>query len=137
MEYSRDQIKEIVASSVARSLACEIKEVTEDGSLVDDLGMDSLDFLDVIFSLEKTFQIKLLGQEINRLLRPDKSKTEEEQDTNLSMEEIDKLAPFIPSLEATVAERGSIPRLDLFKMVTTGSLVAMVSNEINKNTDTQ
>ena len=133
-EYTKQQIHETVVSVVARSLACEPDEITAGVSLVDELGMDSLDFLDVIFTLEKNFKVKLLGNEINKLLRPDRSQANEQLDSHLSLEEMNNLAPFITALQPIIANNGKIVRADLFKLVTTETLVALVSNEIENKT---
>jgi len=130
MNFSDQQINEIVVAAVARSLACELDEISTTASLVDDLGMDSLDFIDVIFSLEKTLQIKLLGGEINKFLRPDKVLTDEQQDLYLTSEEMDRMGPFVPVLKTAANNNERISRLDLYKLVTAETMVAIVLHEI-------
>lgn len=130
MNFSDQQINEIVIATVARSLACDLDEISSTASLVDDLGMDSLDFIDVIFSLEKTLQIKLLGGEINKFLRPDKVLTDDQQDLYLTSDEMDRMGPFVPLLKTAANNNEQISRLDLYKLVTAETMVAIVLHEI-------
>lgn len=41
------------------ALGVDEEEVTADATLVGDLGAESIDFLDIVFRLEKTFDIKI------------------------------------------------------------------------------
>ena len=133
MNYSDQQLNEIVIAAVARSLACDQDEITADASLVEDLGMDSLDFLDVIFSLEKTLQIKLLGGELNKFLRPDKTPGNDKQDPYLTHEEIDRMGPFLPALKIAANNNEKILRLDLYKLITSETLIAIIIHETRNN----
>jgi acyl carrier protein len=44
---------------VADALGCDLAEVKPDASLIEDLGAESIDFLDIVFRLEKSFGIKI------------------------------------------------------------------------------
>jgi acyl carrier protein len=55
-----------VTKIIADALYVEIREVTPNTSLVKDLGAESIDFLDIIFRLEKHFSIKIPKGEIER-----------------------------------------------------------------------
>jgi len=59
MAKSRDEIFEQVRETLVDALAVEPDEVTEDASLTGDLGAESIDFLDIVFRLEKTFNLKI------------------------------------------------------------------------------
>ncbi|MGR3319187.1 MAG: phosphopantetheine-binding protein [Candidatus Anammoxibacter sp.] len=48
-----------VAESIAEALDVEIDEITPEANLMDDLGAESIDFLDIIFRIENTFNIKI------------------------------------------------------------------------------
>ncbi len=51
----------------ARSLPLETVRVTS--NLMDDLGADSLDFLDIVFKLERAFKIEITRGEMERAAR--------------------------------------------------------------------
>lgn len=59
MAMSRDEIFENVRNTLVEALAVEPDEVTEDATLQGDLGAESIDFLDIVFRLEKGFGIKI------------------------------------------------------------------------------
>ena len=59
MAMSRDEILENVRNTLVEALAVEPDEVTEDATLQGDLGAESIDFLDIVFRLEKGFGIKI------------------------------------------------------------------------------
>ena len=59
---TQDEINAVfptVADMVADALGCDLAEVKPDVSLIEDLGAESIDFLDIVFRLEKAFGIKI------------------------------------------------------------------------------
>jgi len=130
--WNPEKIARTVISTVAESLALEADEVGIHALLIDDLGMDSLDFLDIMFSLEKIFQQKIRDEAFDRVLRPKKSTDESPSDragAHLTSEEIHQLAPLIPLL-AKAAISGEILRKELFSYVTVETLVNMVIRKV-------
>ena len=59
MAMSREDILTNVRETLVDALAVEPDEVTEDATLTGDLGAESIDFLDIVFRLEKSFEIKI------------------------------------------------------------------------------
>ncbi len=53
------QIYEGVKDAIVEALGVEPEEVEPGSGLFDDLGAESLDLLDIVFRLEKTFEIKI------------------------------------------------------------------------------
>ena len=56
---SRDEIFAKVQETLVDALGVDDDEVTKDATLVDDLGAESIDFLGIVFRLEKNFGIKI------------------------------------------------------------------------------
>jgi acyl carrier protein len=56
---TKDEILEKVQSALVEALGVEDDEVTPEATLVGDLGAESIDFLDIVFRLEKAFDIKI------------------------------------------------------------------------------
>ena len=56
---TRDEIYEKVADTLVDALGLDDDEVTPEATLVGDLGAESIDFLDIVFRLEKGFDIKI------------------------------------------------------------------------------
>lgn len=58
------QILEKVRECLAGALGIEPEEIRPESSLVRDLGAESIDFIDIIFRLEKAFDIKIPSGEL-------------------------------------------------------------------------
>ena len=59
---TQDEINAVfptVADMVADALGCDLAEVKPDVSLIEDLGAESIDFLDMVFRLERSFKVKI------------------------------------------------------------------------------
>ncbi|MGD9126072.1 MAG: acyl carrier protein [Planctomycetia bacterium] len=56
---SKEEIFEKIQEALVDALGVDDDEVTEDATLVGDLGAESIDFLDIIFRLEKAFDIQI------------------------------------------------------------------------------
>jgi acyl carrier protein len=57
-EITREEILAVypkVARIMAEALGCDAEEVGLSVSLIEDLNAESIDFLDIIFGLERTF----------------------------------------------------------------------------------
>ena len=48
-----------VSATIADALGCDVEEVKPDASLIDDLDAESIDFLDMVFRLERAFKVKI------------------------------------------------------------------------------
>src|SRR3954466_14380914 len=59
MAMSRDEIYKKVQGVLIDALGVDEEEVTPTAVIRDDLGAESIDFLDIIFRLEKAFAIKI------------------------------------------------------------------------------
>ena len=64
MAMSRDEIFQDVQEVLVDALGLDDDEVTKDATLMGDLGAESIDFLDVVFRLEKAFDIKIEREEL-------------------------------------------------------------------------
>ena len=64
MSPSPSEIETRVLSIVADALDQPEERVTLDASLVDDLGAESIDFLDIVFRLKSAFDLKIPEEEI-------------------------------------------------------------------------
>ncbi len=59
MAMSRDEIYEKVKGVLVDALGVDEDEIKPEAVIRDDLGAESIDFLDIMFRLEKTFGIKI------------------------------------------------------------------------------
>jgi len=63
-EGTFDEIEQKVVESIALALDVDPEEIDMDASLIDDLGAESLDFLDIAFRLERVFDIQFPRDDI-------------------------------------------------------------------------
>jgi acyl carrier protein len=70
-ELSNAEIEEAVRVIVAECLGRKHDEVRLESVLMDDLGAESLDFLDIVFSVERDFGIEITRGEMERASRGD------------------------------------------------------------------
>lgn len=63
-QYSQEEIFEKVKQTLVDALSVEEDEVTPEATLTGDLGAESIDFLDIVFRLEKQFEIKIPQDEL-------------------------------------------------------------------------
>jgi len=61
---SRDDIFQQVQEVLVDALGVDDDEVTAEATLMGDLGAESIDFLDIVFRLEKAFGIKIPREEL-------------------------------------------------------------------------
>jgi acyl carrier protein len=59
MPMTEDEVFEKVKETLVDALGVDEEEVTRDATLTGDLGAESIDFLDIVFRLEKAFNIKI------------------------------------------------------------------------------
>jgi acyl carrier protein len=75
-QLSSEEIGEAVRRVVAEALGRAEDEVKLTSILMDDLGAESLDFLDIVFRLEREFDIQITRGEMERAARGDLSADE-------------------------------------------------------------
>jgi len=75
-ELSNEAISETVRKIVAESLGKTDGDVKLDSILMDGLGAESLDFLDIVFRLERDFGIEITRGEMERASRGDMTQEE-------------------------------------------------------------
>jgi len=59
MPMTEEEVFEKVKETLTEALSVDDDEVTPEATLMGDLGAESIDFLDIVFRLEKTFDIKI------------------------------------------------------------------------------
>jgi acyl carrier protein len=64
MAMGRDEIFQGIQEVLVDALGVDNDEVTAQATLMGDLGAESIDFLDIVFRLEKAFEIKIPREEL-------------------------------------------------------------------------
>ncbi len=104
-----------IAEIIAAALPCEIEKVKLDASLIDDLGAQSIDFLDIVFRLERAFKVKIPRGKIIEEARGNLSQAEFEQAGVVSPAGLERLKAFLsevpPERLTSPLKVADIPRL--------------------------
>lgn len=64
---TREEIEEKVKGFMIEELELEEKELVADALLKDDLGIDSLDYVDIVVIVDKTFGFKIKPEEMTEV----------------------------------------------------------------------
>jgi acyl carrier protein len=64
MAMSHNEVFQKVQEVLVDALGVDEEEVTPEATLMGDLGAESIDFLDIVFRLEKTFGLKVPREEL-------------------------------------------------------------------------
>ena len=125
---SRDEIFEKVQETLVDALGVDDDEVTEEATLVDDLGAESIDFLDIVFRLEKNFGIKIpRGELFPENLAADASFVE---DGKVTQEGIATLKEKMP--HADIDSFADDPKVEnIQSLFTVNMIVNFVENKLN------
>ncbi len=124
MILNEQEIEKKIVDVLCSSLALPPGQINRDSRLITDLGMDSLDFLDIMFSLESVFKTKIKDREFDRVLRPGKSQAALQAEY-LTDTEIERMSNILPDLKEA-SQKKKIPRNSFFSFVTVDTLMKMV-----------
>jgi acyl carrier protein len=123
----REEIFEKVKQTLVDALSVEDDEVTEEATLTADLGAESIDFLDIVFRLEKSFDIKIPQEEL--ISRDVLSNPEFVDDRKLNEAGIKALKEAMPHADLTEFEQD--PDIDKISDVfTVGTIVRFVEAKL-------
>ncbi len=115
---SKEEIAAIfpkVAGIMADALGCDLEKVKLDSSLINDLGAESIDFLDIVFRLERGFKVKIPRGKIVEEARGDLSESQFDNGGVVSEAGVARLKAFLSEVPAdrfpSPLKVADIPRL--------------------------
>ena len=104
-----------VAETMADALGCDVEDIKPDVSLIEGLDAESIDFLDMVFRLERAFKIKIPRGKIVENARGDLPETEFEQNGIVTEKGLVQLREYLSEVPAarfkTPMKVADIPRL--------------------------
>ena len=117
-EITKEEVMSVypaVSEAMADALGGEVGEVTLGASLIEDLDGESIDFLDMVFRLERAFKVKIPRGKIVEDARGDLAESEFEQNgivTEAGMEQLRAYMSEVPPERfPTPMKVADIPRL--------------------------
>ena len=104
-----------VAETVADAIGCELEKVRLESSLIADLGAESIDFVDILFRLQRLFKVKIPRGKILEEARGNLSESEFEKAGIVSDAGVERLRLFLsevpPDRFKSPLNVADIPRL--------------------------
>jgi len=117
-EITREEIQEVypkVAETMADALGCDVDQVGLEVPLIEGLDAESIDFLDIVFRLERAFKVKIPRGKIVEEARGDLPETEFEKNGYVSEVGLQRLRDYLdevpPDRFRTPMKVADIPRL--------------------------
>jgi acyl carrier protein len=125
----RSEVLATVRKCVAESLAVPPADIALESRLIDDLGADSLDFVDIVFMLDHELDIRVKESEFNFITRLDFSSAEVMKNGFLTEEVVSKLADWLPAMK-DVPDRTKITPRQLFSLITIESMCIVTERRL-------
>lgn len=124
---SEQEVFEKIKTALIDALGVDDDEVTADATLVGDLGAESIDFLDIVFRLEKSFDIEIPRAE----LFPEDILTNAEyvQDGKVTEEGVAELKKRMPFADLSGFEANPLVQ-EFGNLLTVNDMVRYVSSKV-------
>ena len=124
---SNEEVFDKVKEALVDALGVDDDEVTEDATMVGDLGAESIDFLDIVFKLEQAFDITIPRDE----LFPDDILTNAEyvSDGKVTPEGLAKLKDRMPFADLSKFEQNPMVQ-EFGNLLTVKDLCNYVSSKV-------
>ena len=92
---TKEEVFEKIRAALIDALGVDEEDVTPQATLVGDLGAESIDFLDIVFRLEKAFSIKIpRGELFPEDVLTDAKYVQDGRVTEVGLAELRKRMPF-------------------------------------------
>ena len=127
MAVSKDEVFKKVQAALVDALGVDDEEVTPEATMVGDLGAESIDFLDIVFKLEKAFGIEIPRKELS----PEDILTNAEfvKDGKVTPSGIAELKNRMPFVDFTKFEANPNVR-EFSNLMTVGDLCRYVESKV-------
>lgn len=124
---TKDEVFEKVQAALIDALGVDDDEVTPEATMVGDLGAESIDFLDIVFRLEKSFDIEIPRSE----LFPEDILTNAEyvQDGKVTSSGVDELKKRMPFADLTKFEANPVVQ-EFGNLLTVNDLCRYVESKV-------
>ena len=124
---NKDEVFVKVQSALVDALGVDDDEVTTDATLVGDLGAESIDFLDIVFRLEKAFNIEVPRSE----LFPEDILTSADyvQDGRVTDDGVEELKKRMPFADLSKFEKNPVVQ-DFGSLLTVSDMCRYVESKV-------
>src|SRR5829696_5563114 len=117
---------EAVQTAVANALGIDEDEVTPDATLMDDLGAESIDLLDILFRIERSTGVKIQASDLGDEIQGGISDEEFGAGGNVSRKGLEHLTTVMPQVDPDEYE-DKLPAEEVIMHFTVQNLADMVA----------
>ena len=125
---TRRAVVEAVRSAVAEVRGIPLEEVRPDSLLIDQVGLDSLDLLDVVFRLEREYDIEITRGEIEAAARDGMTDEEFATDGLVSDKALIRLRVLLP--EAVAKIQPGLKANEIVRLFSVATFVKIVETKL-------
>ena len=127
MAPTKEEVFEKVQAALVDALQVDDDEVTPEATMVGDLGAESIDFLDIVYKLERSFDIEIPREE----LFPDDILTSSEyvQDGKVTPAGLEQLKERMPYADLSRFETNPLVQ-DFANLLTVSDLCRYVESKV-------
>ena len=131
MTYDPSEILKSVQEVIHQSSGVALETIQPDATLFDDLAIDSIDMVDILFNLERKYGIELKISEIEQFSKAELGDEPFEIDQIITEKGLEVLKRNLPDLKAAKLVHG-ITINDIIRLITVKTLAHLVQVQIDK-----
>ena len=125
------ELYEKVRDCVAEALALDLDEISPESTLLDELGAESIDLLDILFRIDRATGVKIQSDELASYVQggiPDEEFGDEDADviTPKGMDQLKKVMPQIAEKDLD----GKLSPEDVMSHFTVANLTELVASKL-------
>lgn len=125
-----EEIFENVCEAIKNSTGISKSEIKLDSRLINDLNIDSIDLIDILFELETKFDIKLKVN-LYEITREELGDNPLEIEGVITKEGIEAIHKYMPEIDQSRVVAG-LTTIELFKLVNVQSLCNLIDYQLQK-----
>ena len=119
-----------VQDALVKTLGVKKEEIAPEKLLIDNLGMQSLDLLDIFFQIEKVFDIKIPRRELEEKAKGELSQEEFSSEGLITELGKKQLAHNLPAIDVQRLERDISPE-EIPELLTVRTIVLLIKEKID------
>lgn len=128
MTMTRSEMESAVQDAVVQALGVDDDEVTPDATLMDDLGAESIDLLDILFRIETSVGVKIQASDLGEYIQGGISDEEFSDDSDhVSAKGLEHLKTVMPQID-TETLAGTLEAEKVISLFTVKNLADMVAS---------
>jgi len=128
-DHIAPEVQAAVRRCIAESLAIEEGQIQLESRLIDDLGADSLDFVDIVFMLEQALDVRMRESELSFLTRLDFSSPEVMTEGYLTESVVSDIEKWLPTLRDGPDKTRVTPAM-LFSFITVEAICIVATRRL-------